>query len=112
MTRTDVLTQLKAGKLSVDDAAKLLGAMDSPKSYGKLYCKVSRKGGVSVYGLQQMPVTLYAEQWERLLHDAPAEHFVLTFIRENEGKEFHGEAALERGGKKVAYVAKITRKAA
>jgi len=28
---------------------------------------VSEKGAVSVYGLQRMPVTLYAEQWERLL---------------------------------------------
>jgi hypothetical protein len=32
-----------------------------------LYCKVSEKGAISVYGLQRMPVTLYVEQWERLL---------------------------------------------
>jgi len=32
-----------------------------------LRCKVSVKGGLSVYGLQRMPVTLYVEQWERLL---------------------------------------------
>ena len=29
--------------------------------------KVSAKGALSVYGLQRMPVTLYVEQWERLL---------------------------------------------
>jgi hypothetical protein len=29
--------------------------------------KVSEKGGVSVYGLGRFPVTLYKEQWERLL---------------------------------------------
>lgn len=29
--------------------------------------KVSPKGGVSVYGLGRFPVTLYVEQWERLL---------------------------------------------
>jgi hypothetical protein len=28
---------------------------------------VSEKGAVSVYGLQRMPVTLYMEQWGRLL---------------------------------------------
>jgi hypothetical protein len=28
---------------------------------------VSPKGGISLYGLQRMPVTLYVEQWERLL---------------------------------------------
>jgi hypothetical protein len=34
---------------------------------GTLRFKVSEKGGVSVYGLGKFPVTLYVEQWERLL---------------------------------------------
>ena len=38
-----------------------------PTKRGTLYCKVSQKGAVSLYGLQRMPVTLYVEQWERLL---------------------------------------------
>ena len=112
MSRTEILTQLKNGKLSVEDAAQLLAAMSTPRVAGVLSCKVSRKGAISVYGLQQMPVTLYAEQWERLLDGAPDTHFVLKFIRENEGKEFHGSSATERGGKKVPYTATITRKAA
>ena len=29
--------------------------------------KVSEKGGVSLYGLGRFPVTLYAEQWQKLL---------------------------------------------
>jgi hypothetical protein len=29
--------------------------------------KVSEKGGVSVYGLGRFPVTLYKEQWKKLL---------------------------------------------
>ncbi|HJY81591.1 MAG TPA: hypothetical protein VKK81_10980 [Candidatus Binatia bacterium] len=29
--------------------------------------KVSEKGGVSVYGLGRFPVTLYKEQWEKVL---------------------------------------------
>ena len=29
--------------------------------------KVSEKGGVSVYGLGRFPVTLYKEQWQKLL---------------------------------------------
>jgi len=32
-----------------------------------LSLKVSQKGGVSVYGLGRFPVTLYKEQWVRLL---------------------------------------------
>lgn len=34
--------------------------------------KVSEKGCVSVYGLQRMPVTLYASQWERLFGQVDA----------------------------------------
>ena len=34
---------------------------------GTLEFKVSEKGGVSVYGLGRFPVTLYYEQWIRLL---------------------------------------------
>lgn len=32
-----------------------------------LSLKVSEKGALSVYGLSRFPVTLYAEQWDRLL---------------------------------------------
>jgi len=32
-----------------------------------LSMKVSEKGGLSVYGLGRFPVTLYKEQWKRLL---------------------------------------------
>jgi hypothetical protein len=44
--------------------------------------KVSEKGGLSVYGLGRFPVTLYKEQWIRLLDMAED---IKTFIRENEG---------------------------
>jgi len=34
---------------------------------GQTSMKVSEKGGLSVYGLGRFPVTLYREQWEKLL---------------------------------------------
>jgi hypothetical protein len=34
---------------------------------GSVSFKVSEKGGVSVYGLGRFPVTLYKEQWAKLL---------------------------------------------
>ena len=37
------------------------------KHSGKLEFKVGEKGGVSVYGLGRFPVTLYYEQWIKLL---------------------------------------------
>lgn len=45
--------------------------------------KVSEKGAVSVYGLGRFPVTLYQEQWEKLL--AMAED-IRAFIAENKSK--------------------------
>ena len=45
--------------------------------------KVSEKGGVSVYGLGRFPVTLYKEQWTRLLDMAQQ---IRAFIKENEGR--------------------------
>jgi hypothetical protein len=38
---------------------------------GALEFRVGEKGGVSVYGLGRFPVTLYYEQWIRLLDASP-----------------------------------------
>ena len=56
--------------------------------------KVSEKGGVSVYGLGRFPVTLYKEQWTKLLAMADE---IRAFIKDNEAalktKEKRGEDA-------------------
>lgn len=44
-----------------------LRAEKAARKGGPLHLKVSEKGGVSVYGLGRFPVTLYKEQWEKLL---------------------------------------------
>ena len=46
---------------------ELLKAKTAPKS---ISFKVGEKGGLSVYGLGRFPVTLYKEQWIRLLDRA------------------------------------------
>ena len=45
--------------------------------------KVSEKGAVSVYGLGRFPVTLYQEQWKKLLATAAE---IEAFIEENRSK--------------------------
>jgi hypothetical protein len=47
---------------------------------GTLDFKVSEKGGISVYGLGRFPVTLYYEQWVRLLDHAEQ---IRAFMEEN-----------------------------
>src|SRR2546425_1157645 len=44
--------------------------LEKQKRIGSLQFKVSEKGGVSLYGLGRFPVTLYYEQWVRLLDAA------------------------------------------
>jgi len=46
-----------------------------------LSLRVSEKGAVSVYGLGRFPVTLYKEQWNKLLAMADE---IKTFIRTND----------------------------
>ena len=48
---------------------------------GQISIRVSEKGAVSVYGMGRFPVTLYKEQWERLLSAAEQ---IKTFLQEND----------------------------
>jgi hypothetical protein len=50
---------------------------------GSLEFKVGEKGGVSVYGLGRFPVTLYYEQWNRLLDTADK---LKAFLEENKSR--------------------------
>ena len=50
---------------------------------GTLRFKVSEKGAVSVYGLGRFPVTLYLEQWHKLLSHAEE---LRAFIEANKGE--------------------------
>ncbi len=50
---------------------------------GSLEFRVSEKGAVSVYGLGRFPVTLYYEQWTRLLEVADK---LREFLEDNKSK--------------------------
>lgn len=53
------------------------------KKKGALEFRVGEKGGVSVYGLGRFPVTLYYEQWIRLLDTAQD---LRAFLEENKSR--------------------------
>ena len=63
--------------------AQLEKEVEVKKRSGDLIFKVGEKGGVSVYGLGRFPVTLYYEQWVRLLNSADA---LRSFLEENKTK--------------------------
>jgi len=73
MADEDVQTELE--RLRAENEALKQGKRGGPVSM-----KVSEKGAVSVYGLGRFPVTLYQEQWIKLLAMASE---IKTFIEEN-----------------------------
>jgi hypothetical protein len=51
------------------------------KKDGPIRCKVSPKGGISVYGVGRFPTTLYRQQWEKVLNAADE---IRKFIEDND----------------------------
>jgi hypothetical protein len=63
--------------------ARLAELEKSPRRTGSLEFRVGEKGGVSVYGLGRFPVTLYYEQWNRLLDGSEK---LREFLEENKSR--------------------------
>jgi hypothetical protein len=83
MDKDEVLEKLAKGEISKEEAKQLLEQAER-HAPGTLYLKVSPKKALSLYGLQRMPVTLYVEQWLRLLDFGDQ---IRKFIEEHD-KEF------------------------
>jgi hypothetical protein len=58
-------------------------SLKAGRTKGAISLKVSEKGAVSLYGLGRFPVTLYKEQWARLLDQSDQ---IRQFITDNESK--------------------------
>lgn len=74
---------LLQSQLTGKTQAELIAIIDAMQqaNSGKLSLKVSVKGAVSCYGMtKKFPVTLYAQQWERLLDNAEQ---IRAFIEAN-----------------------------
>ncbi|MGA2696626.1 MAG: hypothetical protein ABSE92_11225 [Terriglobales bacterium] len=63
--------------------ARLAELEKQPRRTGSLEFRVGEKGGVSVYGLGRFPVTLYYEQWNRLMDAAPQ---LRQFLEDNKSR--------------------------
>jgi len=77
MTQTPEEMQTELARLQAENAAL------KSRSSRAVSLRVSEKGGVSVYGLGRFPVTLYKEQWQKLL-DMSDE--IRAFLREHDGE--------------------------
>jgi hypothetical protein len=92
-----------AGKPDVETLLARIAQLDAQvAAKGTLTFKVSEKGALSIYGMGRYPVSLYREQWERLLAQKDV---ILAFIEANADKAQrqgvsarHSENALSDGG--------------
>jgi hypothetical protein len=75
MSDDDVKAELE--RLRRENAALKKGASEGVRM------KVSEKGAVSIYGMGRFPVTLYKEQWLKLLNMSDE---IRAFIAENEAR--------------------------
>ena len=75
MSDDDLKNELE--RLRAENAALKKGAATG------ITMKVSEKGGLSVYGMGRFPITLYKEQWLKLLDMADA---IRAFIAANAGQ--------------------------
>ena len=92
--------QLQAEVIRLNAENAVLKAKKTPS----LSMKVSAKGGVSVYGLGRFPVTLYREQWERLL--AIAEDIASFLIDHESELSSKDNPVVEQASKQTARQAK------
>ena len=58
-----------------------------------LRMKVSEKGALSIYGMGRFPVTLYKEQWQKLLEAADD---IRSFLKDNDAQLKTKEVSAER----------------
>ena len=75
----DETPEQKLARLEAEN--KALREQVEQRKPGQLRLKVGEKGGLSVYGLGRFPVTLYKEQWIRLLDHAEE---IKSFLKEND----------------------------
>lgn len=88
MTTEERIAQLQAENLALASQNAALEAANAPK----LGLKVSDKGALSLYGIGRFPVTLYPEQWTKVL-DKDSE--IRGFIKENWSKFSHKAPKVE-----------------
>jgi hypothetical protein len=79
VTKAELEAEVQHQEERIRELEFLLAAKNNPG----IHFKVSTRGAISIYGLQRFPITLYKNQWERLLNQQAQ---LVAFIRLNEAK--------------------------
>jgi hypothetical protein len=79
VTKAELEAEVQHQEERIRELEERLAAKNNPG----IHFKVSTRGAVSIYGLQRFPITLYKNQWERLLKH---QNELKAFIWLNEAK--------------------------
>lgn len=93
------LARLESENAAKDARIAELNAKAEQKRNAPLTLKVTEKGAVGCYGLQRYPVSLYAQQWVKLLAHADT---IRAFIEANQNKLSVKPAKVEEAPAPVA----------
>ena len=84
MSLPELIVQLQAGNITADEFQVLAKPFLQTVENKPLKLKVSEKGALSVYGLNnQWPTTLYPDQWRRLFGNT---ELILAFLDKHESE--------------------------
>jgi hypothetical protein len=81
---TQILEDLKNGKVSVEDAQKLILKLKISEAKKVTY-KVSPKGCIAFYGIRKLPISLYKGELDQIVDIANGEEFK-QFIIDNKDR--------------------------
>ncbi len=84
ITAESILTRVKAGDLTIDEAQVQLGQLKLA-DLKKLTYKVSPKGCICFYGIRRMPISLYSEELQAIVDVVKTEEFQ-AFLSDNNDK--------------------------
>lgn len=84
-----ILEDYRKGKLSLDDAEKMLNTKKTYNNYSKdPHFRVTKNGMIALYNIIHKPLVLYANQWEKLAQflDCNEDSSLYQFMEENDGR--------------------------
>ena len=89
MTQTNTAVKIETVEEKLARLERENAALREQATKGRtMRLKISQSGGLSVYGMGRFPVTLYKEQWERLIAEIPViSKFLVDHASELKTKE-------------------------
>ena len=81
-----ILEDYRNGKLSLDDAEKMLNTKKTYNTNIDPHFRVTKNGMIALYNITYKPIVLYANQWKKLLNFLNDDTNLYNFINENDGR--------------------------